>query len=1360
MWVFGIINNKILGLFIENNKYRGTSSEASFVPKLDFRKEDYVSKERSLLDLEDIINYVNGKNHKDKLELLASVTVTGLMLVNPVVGSTASSAYTLLGASVSSQIKRIFHRLDTKNKEKQALEAYEKCRLTAVLLSRLAVKNTIENSLNGRDTLFAQWKLTRHVEEEEKKRISRLDEERESKFMQSFIEEGSFNKESYWDELLNTILKAIDVSEEETKTFKQQMLEEIEKKYQAFVNQVSYESQLFKNYIQNLDNDKEEVMQKLNEIMEFMSSYGSIYWTINEVDQWLKESTDPTISLDFFNYEEKSFEEQFIQKLENDVIYLKGKTREEVAFYTLFIIRDQVPKFEQDTYIIDSKEQWETLRGKCKGKILIPNFNAAVVEIIPNNTNIIIYSEEDYVGNKQPIELNKRILSNMSKMLENEISNQELTNKIVNKSNGLYTTFKRMVFKGKTGYPKWEARINRSFTPALLLGSWIQSESFADKEILCKLTQSTYDEYLNSINEIVGGEDPFLITYKNNRDKVYRLANIEEAWELNFQLLTEDVMNAFKLIVVDVLTDVDPVYNLPIEEHYKGNIMTKGTKYSETLKNGMIRSLIMLANMDGKDNSMGVESTQIWVDETLKLVLDQVDSREKWFAISGYMPMIAEASPKITLTVLNQEATNQESDFWNLFEQNSDGFWGRNYYTHILWSLEKLLCIEDTSPKAVKVLALLAERNVKYSISNSPMSTLHRALCAWLHEINVSIDEKIQLADYLVKQSSIGWELLELLMPERTPGQTMMSISKPQYRLFKMNYKLTSRKEIIDTYKAYTMIAIREAKDDLDKWGIFFDKFFFFELGLADDVITGVTKAIARCSIDITKYAFKEKVLDLLYRHRFYSDSKWAVKEENLWRIEKEVYEAIQFENRLYDYLHLFTTEKMISIHPIPYRKKGYDYIKERKLLRQKRVAVMYEIQDTPQVTILELLLMLKEEHQNGAKSIGEIMATEFHENKPDAEFIDELLEKGLIVAFLSYIRTIYTKEGLQVIENLLEKTEDNLKVDLLKIAEIDEDLIALVDSCGPMVTKKYWETITSYIEEGKNQAVGLLIWDNLLKYKNYSAALNMLNRSYFNDVPKHLELLTKILEDQGDYDVYRDKYYICRAFQHIYELDNLTTEQHTLVRQLEWAYFSMLITEFKPKYLKEDLKTDPTLMAELIRYAFKSEDEPESPKELTESEEKLAKQAFSILFELKFCPCVDEEKNISFEELKEWTEQYLKLIEKNNQLNIGRSKLGECFSQSPIGTDGNFPHESIRKIFEEYYSDELKRGFLIGMINSRGVYTISNGKEEKQLSNLYEGYSKSLRIEYPFMADALKELADDYSRQAEADRERATYDL
>ncbi|WP_088007065.1 hypothetical protein [Indiicoccus explosivorum] len=1323
-----------------------------------------MTKANASLNLKDIINYVKGENGTSKVELLTSATVTALMIANPTVGATASAAYTLQGSSVSAQVKRLFGVLDNKRKENQAIEVYERCTFTEVLLSRLAVKEVILKNLNSRDRLFAQWRLIRTIEEEQQKEISRLDEERESEFLYAYVRRKSFSKENYWNELLDSIIfRVIDVYPDEILNFKEQMLNEVESTYKAFENQVSYESQLFKNYIHRAMSEKsiEKIIEKLNEQVEFMHSYGNMYQTIDEVDQWLKASTDPSISLNFFNYEEKAFEEQFIQQLSNDVIYLKGKTREEVAFYILFIIKNQVKNREQDTYIINKKENWDAIKGKCEGKILIPNFHASVVETIPNNTNIIIYSEEDYIGNKQPIELNKRILSNMSNMLQDEVEDLALANRIVDKSNGLYTTFKRMVFKGKMGHPKWEENTDVSFIPALLTGSWTESNSLMDTNLLSEIAQSSYKEYKQSISNMVGGEDPFLLVHKNYQDKIYKLANVEEAWEIIFPSITPKAIAVFKEAVVEALTNVAPVYHLQVEEHYKGSILNKGSEYSERIKKGMIRSLIMLANMDGRDNYMDIHSTQNWVDALLIEVLDQIDSQAKWYAISEFLPMIAEASPKAVLNALEREASDSESPIWQLFEKNSNGFWGRNYYTHILWALEKLMCLEETALRAIKIVALLAEREVEYSISNSPMSTLHHALCAWMHDINISVTEKIEITDYLVKRSKIGWGLLELILPDRTPRQVMMKINEPQYRYFKMNYKLTQRKEIKDTYKAYTEIAIREAKDDLSKWEIIFNKFCFFELGLTDGVVAGVTKAIGRCDSDKSKYMFKEKVRELLHRHRFYCESEWAVKEEYLSRIEEEVFSAIHFENNLFDFLHLFTADRLISIHPTPYKEKRHDYSKERQDLGQMRSEALEAIFADPNITVIDLLTMLNAEHRNGRRAIGQIIASELDRYILNSVFVDELLEENEGEVLLAYIQTIYDREGLQIISEVLKKIEDSLelKVELLKIAEVSEELLTLIASCDQMVAKLYWETFSPYTEV-EDETVRLITWDKLLENKNYSAAIVLLDNYYFEDFPKHVDLLTNILENPGDYNVNYDRYHVQRAFQRIYEMNGIAPEQETQIRQLEWAYFHLLKDEIKPKYLLQELKTNPVFMAEMIHFAFKSSDELEEPRELTENEKALAQQAYSILFELKFCPCVDEENELSLEELKRWTSKYLEKIDENKQTTIGIQQLGESFAHSPTGSDGHFPHEAVREVFENHYSEHLHRGFIIGVNNSRGIYTITNGKEEDQLATEYERHARAMRVEYPHMASTLKAISDDYKRQSEVDRERATHDL
>lgn len=105
------------------------------------------------------------------------------------------------------------------------------------------------------------------------------------------------------------------------------------------------------------------------------------------MDQWLRDATDPSINLQVFNYKEKDFVKQLEQQLASDVIYVKGKTREEVIYYILYHT-----EHGNNTYIIDTLENWNKMRGKCQGKILIPNFNAQEVEIIPGNTNILSFS--------------------------------------------------------------------------------------------------------------------------------------------------------------------------------------------------------------------------------------------------------------------------------------------------------------------------------------------------------------------------------------------------------------------------------------------------------------------------------------------------------------------------------------------------------------------------------------------------------------------------------------------------------------------------------------------------------------------------------------------------------------------------------------------------------------------------------------------------------------------------------------------------------------------------------------------------------------------------------------------------------
>lgn len=155
----------------------------------------------------------------------------------------------------------------------------------------------------------------------------------------------------------------------------------------------------------------------------------------------------------------------------------------------------------------------------------------------------------------------------------------------------------------------------------------------------------------------------------------------------------------------------------------------------------------------------------------------------------------------------------------------------------------------------------------------------------------------------------------------------------------------------------------------------------------------------------------------------------------------------------------------------------------------------------------------------------------------------------------------------------------------------------------------------------------------------------------------------------------------------------------------------------------------------------------------------RLGKQAWEILFKLKFCPCVDENNDISEGKLEIWVKIFLDEIDKNGHEIIGRQILGECFAYSPRN-DEIFPHIAVCKVFEKYYTEDIGKGFVLGIYNSRGIYKGTNGREEETLAAQYENYARKVRIKYPKVSTQLLKISEDYKRQAFQERERASYDL
>lgn len=60
-----------------------------------------------------------------------------------------------------------------------------------------------------------------------------------------------------------------------------------------------------------------------------------------------------------------------------------------------------------------------------------------------------------------------------------------------------------------------------------------------------------------------------------------------------------------------------------------------------------------------------------------------------------------------------------------------------------------------------------------------------------------------------------------------------------------------------------------------------------------------------------------------------------------------------------------------------------------------------------------------------------------------------------------------------------------------------------------------------------------------------------------------------------------------------------------------------------------------------------------------------------------------------------------------------------------------------------------------MGVINQRGVHTVTGGDEEERISATYNKYAQKLQLLYPKTACLVKEISDDYKCESRYERAR-----
>lgn len=1110
-----------------------------------------------------------------------------------------------------------------------------------------------------------------------------------------------------------------------------------------------YDKIIIENYMENNSKSHAEMMSVIYDIREKVcipcSDEPPLYDTLEIIDKRLRESTYPSIGLDFFDYEDEEFKDKLLQQINEECIYIVGRSREETFYCVLEQLRVMEGIHNKDIYIINTIDAWEQLREKTKDAILIPNFYVGNVAPIINNTNIFIFSESEHCNKNNKIILRHRLRNNLSRKLESAGMSYEEVNTIINGTHGVFATLKRRIFKGRyESYPLWYRNKNEILKYVLLIGAW----NDIDRQAIENITGYNYDDFMRILKPYFQGEDPFIVTINEGfSDKSYQLANPEEAWEFINEDLSETCWNEFCEKMVLIISDMDDIFLLPENERIVASLINKN-RYSQCIKSAMIRSLIFRRNLLNG-------TIQYQIDTVVERILENISGVNSWCYISEYIVLLCEAAPSIVMKKMEKEINGNTGLLDAMAIKNADLPFAKSYYTHFLWAAETLLFTETTVIRSIRWLLALNDMNIQYSMANSPKDSLKKVFCAWHHECKLTSEQLMQVAKIAISNYANGWDIIYNELPDFRPQHIIGNLRKPHYLAYEENTYMTTVQEKSRLYEYYIRLCVEYAGNDVERWCKLINDCSFFCFQLESFSFDLLNKALETME-DLEKCKIKDKLRVFLYKHRHFADAQWSFGEEELKKIEA-VYNSIRYKDISYEYAYIFGTSmcEFPLLYPVKYEREKYDFRKEEEKSRAFILQQMKSFRDNNYC----LADLIEKVDASKNYNLGGVIATVFCDNKYDESIIKLLLgfeDKSNIIQ--NYAVEVYRNYGKDEWKRIIEYAKelnapDNLLALLAEIEPYDAMNDPVINTLSEDVQKIYWNRFNICISE--NRATHITVIDKALEYKNGDAFFDYLERGidYFSaeECILYLEKFINVVDMKLQYS--GAEYHLGNIFEKIYQFHKNNYEEYPRIAHIE-LFFRDIIPWNKLQCFAFLLTTRPNYYAELISIMYPCDDNAKA--NVDEEKHKLARGLYRFFNELEFCPCIDENNNIEYGQLRRWVDEFKLLLEQQGQGSKFNSRLGKLLAYSPVGKDGYMPHEAVRQIIDEINNDDLNYRYRMAIHNKRGVFTPDAGRSEKNMADRYKENANAIRAMYPITAEIYDHLCEDYSYEAVGARRRA----
>lgn len=310
-------------------------------------------------------------------------------------------------------------------------------------------------------------------------------------------------------------------------------------------------------------------------------------------------------------------------------------------------------------------------------------------------------------------------------------------------------------------------------------------------------------------------------------------------------------------------------------------------------------------------------------------------------------------------------------------------------------------------------------------------------------------------------------------------------------------------------------------------------------------------------------------------------------------------------------------------------------------------------------------------------------------------------------------------------------------------------ELYHVVESILPEEAE-YWKIANVPYGYGEDKAEELkLVVKKFVEYKRYVAAVNIAGRSKAKGVftAQDIYNLLKLAGTENSIGTETiDDYAVQQLVVWLQNQDEISLEMKS---DIEFIYLPMLdkYSQVHPHALHTRLSNDPDYFCSLIELCYKKRSEEKTKRELSKG---LSERLFQILFEYKVTPGIDWNGEFHEDVFKKWMASVKAWSKKNDRYAVTMHTVGAGFAYAELD-DEKMPRKVIMEELNKVENEEIRRGYVIGISNKRGMHTIEpDGKPEKELAADYEERAKIAEERgYSRYSNTLREIANQYNREA-----------